>query len=98
MDFEIQSDVRNELLNRREIEYVLTYAGATPSRAQVRGKLAATLNLNENLVVIDSLKTRFGAMELEGTARIYDSEMSRDRTEPKYLMARGVPKKAEEGA
>ncbi len=98
MDFEIQSDVRNELLNRRELQFLLSYSGATPSRAQVRDKLSATLNLNESLVVIDRLKTRFGTMELEGMARIYDSAESRDRTEPKYLIARGAPRKAEEGA
>ncbi|HZD43974.1 MAG TPA: 30S ribosomal protein S24e [Methanomicrobiales archaeon] len=98
MDFEITSDTRNELLDRREIQFILTYTGATPSRIQVREKISATLNLNEKLVVLDSLKTEFGKMELQGMARIYGSEESMKRTEPEYLLARGTPKKAEEGA
>lgn len=95
MEFEFVQDSRNELLSRREIQFRLTYSGATPSRAQVLGKLCALLNLKESLVVLDSLKTAFGAMQLKGAARVYDSEEAKKRTEPAHLSARGVPKPAE---
>jgi small subunit ribosomal protein S24e len=98
MEFEIVNDKRNELLHRREVEFTLTYSGATPSRTQVLGKLAAILNLNERLVVIDSLKTRFGKMELVGIARVYDNEESKSKIEREYLSTRGAPKPKEEGA
>ncbi|MCX6697288.1 MAG: 30S ribosomal protein S24e, partial [Methanoregula sp.] len=45
MDFEIESDKRNELLSRREIKFTLKYDGATPSRMQITGKLCALLNV-----------------------------------------------------
>lgn len=98
MEFEITKNIRNELLMRREIEFTLRFDGATPPRTQIIGKLAALLNVTEKELVLDSLKTIFGATELKGSARVYESEEKRDRTERPYLMARGIPKPKEEGA
>jgi small subunit ribosomal protein S24e len=98
MEFEITKDKRNELLMRRELNFALRYDGATPSRMQIAGKLAALLNTNEKLLVIDSLRTSYGKMELTGNARIYDSEETRTKTERAFLMTRGVPKPKEEAA
>lgn len=98
MECEVTRDSRNELLSRREVDFALRFDGATPSRMQVIGKLAATLNVNEKLVVLDSLKTGFGRTELSGTARVYDTEEQKTKTERAFLMTRGVPKPKEEGA
>jgi small subunit ribosomal protein S24e len=98
MDFEITSDKRNELLSRREVRFTLRYDGATPSRMQVIGKICALLNVKDQQVVLDSLKSSFGKMELSGEARIYDSEEGRKKTERTHLMTRGMPKPKEEGA
>jgi len=98
MDFEITSDKRNELLSRREVRFTLRYDGATPSRMQVIGKICALQNVKEPQVVLDSLKSSFGKMELTGEARIYDSEEGRNKTERAHLMTRGMPKPKEEGA
>jgi small subunit ribosomal protein S24e len=92
MDFEITRDVRNELLNRRELSFTLTFDGPTPSRKSIQEKLAAMLNKNENLLVLDLERTRYGAMELVGRARIYDDEESKKSTEKAYLLKRGEPK------
>lgn len=94
MEFQITRDYRNELLNRREVHFTLVHDGATPSRAQVLGKLSALLNASENLMVLGSMKKQFGAMELEGVARIYDDEESLKMTEREYLIKRGAPKAA----
>jgi small subunit ribosomal protein S24e len=98
MDFEITNDKRNELLSRREVQFTLKYEGATPSRMQIIGKLCALLNMKENQVTLDTLKSSFGKMEIVGAARIYDSEESRSKTERPYLSVRGMPKPKEEGA
>jgi small subunit ribosomal protein S24e len=99
MEFEVTRDTRNELLKRREVDFELRFEGPTPSRMQVTGKLAAMMNVAENTVVLDTMKTRFGIMELSGSARIYDSEEERNKVERGYLLTRGVPKaKEEEGA
>jgi small subunit ribosomal protein S24e len=98
MDFEITSDKRNELLSRREVRFTLRYDGATPSRMQIIGKICALLNVKDQQVALDSLKSRFGKMELTGEARIYDSEEGKKKTERAHLMARGMPKPKEQGA
>ena len=96
MDFEIVSDKRNELLSRREVQFNLRYEGATPSRMQIIGKLCALLNVKEQQVTLDTLHSSFGKTEIRGSARIYDSEEGRSKTERSYLAARGMPKPKEE--
>lgn len=98
MEFEVTRDTRNELLERREVEFALRFDGSTPSRLQVIGKLSALLNVNEKQVALDSLKTGFGRTECTGRARIYDTEDRRNRTERSFLLSRGIPKPKEEGA
>jgi small subunit ribosomal protein S24e len=92
MHFEIVRDERNELLNRRELKFVLTYEGATPSRRDILGKLCALYNIDNDLAVLDSLKTVFGKQELMGTVRIYDARDALEATEAGYLLKRGMPK------
>jgi small subunit ribosomal protein S24e len=98
MDFEVTSDKRNELLSRREVRFTLRYEGATPSRMQIIGKVCALMNVKEQQVVLDSLNSGFGKMELTGDVRIYDSEEGRKKTERAHMMTRGMPKPKEEGA
>ncbi|OPX73076.1 MAG: 30S ribosomal protein S24e [Methanoregulaceae archaeon PtaB.Bin108] len=98
MEFEVTRDTRNELLGRREVDFSLSFDGATPSRMQVVGKLAAVLNVPEKQVVLDSLKTSFGLTACTGSARVYDTEERRNQIERSFLLKRGVPKPKEEGA
>jgi small subunit ribosomal protein S24e len=98
MDFDVTRDTRNELLARREVDFRLRFEGPTPSRMQVIGKLAAGLNVNEKLLVLDTMKTSFGKTELTGMARVYDTEEQKSKTERAYLSTRGMPKPKEEGA
>lgn len=95
MHFEIVRDERNELLNRRELDFVLTYEGATPSRRDILGKLCALYNIDNDLAVLDSLKTIFGKQELVGVVRIYDTRQILEATEAGYLLKRGMPKAVE---
>ncbi len=99
MDFEFTRDNKNELLNRRELRFVLTFDGATPSRRDILGKVCALKNVSVNLAVLDSIKQGFGKQELEGVVRIYEDEESRNRVELKHLIERtaGPAKGAEEG-
>ena len=98
MDVKIESDKRNELLSRREVQFNLKYDGATPSRMQIIGKLCALLNVKENQITLDTLHSSFGKAEATASARIYDTEEGRNKTERPYLAARGMPKLKEEGA
>jgi len=53
MDINILKDKNNALLNRRELDFILKYEGSTPSRSDVRNKLAAMLNAPLELLVIE---------------------------------------------
>ncbi|MBR1369693.1 30S ribosomal protein S24 [Methanocalculus chunghsingensis] len=92
MEITITNDTRNELLYRKEVEFTMTYEGATPSRKQIIGKIAALLNAKEETMVLDPIKTRFGSCDATGVTRIYDTVEARDRTERPYLINRGQPK------
>ena len=94
-DLQITNDRRNELLKRRELSFTLGYAGSSPSRSEVMGKVCAILNLDEKKVVLDSVKTRFGERKMLGIARVYDEEETLKKTERPYLMERGKPKPKE---
>jgi small subunit ribosomal protein S24e len=96
MDFEITNDRRNEFLKRREVAFTVKFNGVTPSRQQVFDKLTALLNLNQNFVVLHSLKTRFGTMKIVGIARIYDDEVTKLKLERAYLSTRGKGKERKE--
>jgi small subunit ribosomal protein S24e len=96
MDFEITNDKRNELLSRREVQFTLKYDGATPSRMQIIGKLCALLNIKEHQITLDTLHSSFGKTEIRGSARIYETEEVRNKTERTHFSARGMPKPKEE--
>ncbi|HOT94948.1 MAG TPA: 30S ribosomal protein S24e [Methanoregulaceae archaeon] len=96
MEVEIIQDTRNELLSRRELRFVLTHDGPTPSRKEIIGRLCAMKNVGENLAVLDTLSTQYGMTKVEGMLRIYDSEEARNRAEAEYLFNRGQPKSSEE--
>lgn len=89
MDFEFIRDERNELLNRRELEFIITFEGPTPSRREILGKLCALQNIDEKFAVLDSLEPKFGKQELSGKARIYDNQDAKSRLEPEHLLKRG---------
>ncbi|MDD4300213.1 MAG: 30S ribosomal protein S24e [Methanomicrobium sp.] len=98
MDFEFTRDEENKLLNRTELDFVLKYEGATPSRKEILGKLCALRNVNPNNCVVDSLEGEFGKQELVATARIYESEEMLLATELEYVVKRCRPEEKSEEA
>ena len=89
MEISITSDKQNELLSRREVEFTLSYNGATPSRKLVQAKLAAMVNAGKEQVVLDTMKSRFGLCLLTGSARVYQNKDDLVKLERAYLMTRG---------
>lgn len=96
MEIQIIKDKTNSLLNRREIS-LRVKDKATPSRIEVKGKLAALLNSKPELIVIERLDTIYGKQELMGTACIYQAEERLKQLAHQHLIARDAPK-AKEGA
>ncbi len=96
MEIQIIKDKTNSLLNRREIS-LRVKDKATPSRIEVKGKLAALLNSKPELIVIERLDTIYGKQELMGTASIYQAEERLKQLAHQHLIARDAPK-VKEGA
>ncbi|MDD5615722.1 MAG: 30S ribosomal protein S24e [Candidatus Methanoperedens sp.] len=90
MELQIIKDKKNPLLKRREVSIKINNKG-TPSRIDVKNKLAAIANSKPELIVIEQLNTAFGKTELTGIASIYESEERLKQLAHQHLMARGIP-------
>jgi small subunit ribosomal protein S24e len=96
MEVQIIKDKTNPILKRREISLKIKDK-VTPSRIEVKSKLAALLNSKPELIVIECLGTAYGKQELTGTACIYQTEERLKQLAHEHLVARDVPKVKEGG-
>ncbi len=96
MHLEIRGEYENPLMERTEVEFFISGVEATPSRKEVRKKIASMKNAKEELVVIEFLKQPFGSHTVNGRVRIYKSGKRLKRVESGFLPERGTKKKKEE--
>jgi len=95
MKVEIIEKSENPLFQRVEVKFKVSHAGEpTPKRLDVRAQVAAQLGVAEELVVVEKLAGAHGRQEASGIARAYNSKERLAALEPKYLLARGLPKEA----
>ncbi|WP_440947297.1 30S ribosomal protein S24e [Methanosarcina sp. T3] len=95
MDIKILKDKNNSLLNRRELDFIVKYEGSTPSRSDVRNKLAAMLNAPLELLIIQRIKTEYGMQESKGYAKLYADEARMKQVEQEYILKRNPAPGAE---
>ncbi len=95
MDIQILKDKNNVLLNRRELDFTVKYEGSTPSRNDIRNKLAAMLNAPLELLIIQKVATEYGMQEARGYAKLYAEEARMKELEHEYVLTRN-PAPAEE--
>lgn len=88
MDIKIIKDKNNALLDRRELNLAITFEGATPSRSDVREKLAAMLTIPLELVVIQKIQNEFGKQELKAYVKIYSDKARMEQVEESYVLER----------
>lgn len=94
MELQIIKDRNEPLLKRRGVSIKINNKG-TPSRIDVKNKLAAMANSKPELIVIERLDTAFGKMELTGYASIYESDERLKQLAQKHLTVRDAPKPKE---
>lgn len=93
MKIEIISQKRNELLKRTEVSFRLDHEDSgTPSRLEVRRKLADMFAGDSRKVYVRKFETRKGQMAALGDARIYDSPEAATFAEPEHIILRNTPK------
>jgi len=93
----ITKESENPLLYRIAINFkVIHRSMATPSRSEVRKKLAAQYGVDLERVIIAQMISRYGSEYTEGIARIYDTVDHAKKIESKYIIKRHMLKKGEE--
>ncbi|MDL2261434.1 30S ribosomal protein S24e [Methanimicrococcus sp. OttesenSCG-928-J09] len=90
MDIKIVKDLDNKLLNRKELDFIVEYEGPTPSRADVRKKLAALLNTNVDLLIVQKMESEYGHQLVKGYAKLYESEDRMKLVEPEHVLKRNT--------
>ncbi len=89
MEMKIITDVKNPLLERREVEAIVEFEGATPSKNEILVELSKKLKVKDTHVEIEKVQQRFGRQEARVIAFVYDKPIREESVE--------VKKKAEEG-
>jgi len=89
MDIEISERKQNPLLGRWEVRFVVHHPNEkTPSRDQIREKLAGQMSGKKGNIVVDSMNSVFGKGTTKGYARVYDDPAVLAMNEPHYLLKR----------
>ena len=90
MDIKITKDNNNALLNRRELGISVAFEGATPSRNDVKAKVAAILNVPLELVVVQRMENDFGKQELSVYAKVYETAERMKQVEKEHILERNA--------
>lgn len=71
IEITIEKDVENALLERREVKFTATSAGATPKEADVKAALAAKLNVPAENILIEHVYQEMGSHQSKCIAKAY---------------------------
>lgn len=93
MEIKITEQKQQPLLERAEITGELSYESVTPSRAELRRKIAEQLKVSEDLVVVDKIMPVFGKKESRITVHVYQKKEDAARYESKVNLQRAEGKK-----
>lgn len=97
MEVTVEKDNQNPVLKRKEVHIKVKFDSQTPSRSDIRQKLAGLYATNAENVVVDYIKSEFGMGEANGYAKIYDNVNDLNRFEAKHIIKRNSPEAAAEG-
>lgn len=92
MELEITGKNENKTLQKQQVELKTKNAIITPSRKELRPKIAAMLNAKENLVVIGKIEHEYGNRESTIFVDIYENEEAMKKS-AQYLINRDQGKK-----
>ena len=92
MDIKISEKVEKPLLSRIELTGEVHFDASTPSRAELRKKVAEALKVAEELVVIRVIDNCFGQKKAVFKANAYKTKGDLDRNESMIYLMKGVPR------
>jgi ribosomal protein S24E len=82
----IERDWYNKLLNRRDLELILTYEYSTPKREEVRRFVSEQFDTPIERVIVEEIKSIFGSQKARIHAHIYDDVEYAKRFERKNVL------------
>ncbi len=89
MEVEVIEETENPLLYRIEVKFVIRHEDSgTPTRAEVLKKLAAVLDVDKEVLLLDRMESEFGKRETVGYAKVYESVEKLEEIEPEHKIER----------
>lgn len=88
MEVKIETTNENKLLERKEIDAVIHFVGATPNRKDIKALICGKIGANPDLVVLRSVANEFGMKRLKVSAHSYEKVESLKKNEPKFILVR----------
>ena len=97
MEIEVIGDKKNPLLYRQEISFIIHHPGeVTPSRYDLRKKIAAKFNADVERTYIRSILSEYGSATSKGEAAIHDTAELGEKIEEEHIRKRNQSKITEE--
>lgn len=95
MELKIISKKEEPLFARICIESEIMFDKSTPSKEDVKNKLAEVLKKDGNLIVIKSIDTSYGLKKAKCLSFCYDNEQVLKKTEPRAKKSDAEKKKSD---
>ena len=92
MDLEITSKDKNPFLKRQELTFQIKDTIITPTRKEVRQKIASITNAKDEILIVHKINHKFGSHIFSGIARIYDSKEDLGKIEKQFMIDRNFGK------
>jgi len=88
LNIEIKRDWMNKLLNRRELDLIISYESSTPRRDEVRKLIAEKYGVEVERVIVEKLESMFGALKAKAHIHIYETVEDAKRIERRHILRR----------
>jgi len=86
LDIEIINERENPLLGRTELEIKIIHDKGTPKFHEIRSKIAAIKDLDNDKFVLQSVGAIFGTSTSMGEVRIYSTSEKLNDIEPMFVL------------
>jgi len=93
LEIKISNKAEQPLLSRTELQGVVSFESATPSRIEIKKKIADALKSDASLITIISIKNYFGQKAARVTAHIYETKEDLEKYISKKVKNRNSPRK-----
>ena len=88
MEVKINATSDNKLLERKEVEAEVSFAGPTPKKHDIKEAIAHKIGANPELVVLREVGNEYGRKTVKVSAHVYTDMDKLKKVEPEHLQKR----------